>query len=225
MAARSRRLTRRAPASFWPKGATPKAERAARASIAALERGGRQSLLAEALTTHGAALARLGHDDKARLSLYRAIEVASQSGALNDAGLAALTLVEELGERLGFDEMQNLYEHANDWLASAQHPQTLQRLRRAAGRVLAAGRKREQADAGGVIEGESDGVFREAVRQYERQFIQRALRKAEGNITQAARILGITHQALAYMLEHRHKDLLIERKPAKKRRRSILKDE
>jgi hypothetical protein len=61
-----------------------------------LEQGGRQSLLAEALTTQATALARLGHHEQASLAFHRAIEVAYQSGALNDAGLAALALLEEL---------------------------------------------------------------------------------------------------------------------------------
>lgn len=205
---------------YLVEGRNTAAERTARTAVAALEQGGRQSLLAEALTTHGAALARLGQDDKAQLSLYRAVEVAYQSGALNDAGLAALTLVEELGERLGAEELRNLYERADAWLAATQHPQTLQRLRQAAGRVLTAGREREGERAAGR---ESDGAFREAVKRYERELIQKALSKAGGSVTGAARILGITHQALAYLLEKRHRELLPARTPAKRRKRSAVK--
>jgi hypothetical protein len=72
------------------------AEGAARAAVNILEKGGRQSLLAETLTTHGMALARLGYYDNARSALFRAVEVEHQSGALNDAGMAALTTLEEL---------------------------------------------------------------------------------------------------------------------------------
>ena len=59
--------------------------------------------------------------------------------------------------------------------------------------------------------------------RYEKKLIRQALRRAEGGVTQAARLLGLTHQALAYMLEHRHRDLLIERTPKIKRRRSTAR--
>ncbi|MDQ3804426.1 MAG: tetratricopeptide repeat protein, partial [Acidobacteriota bacterium] len=45
---------------FLREGRTADAERFARAAVQVLERGGEQSLLAEALTTHGVTLARLG---------------------------------------------------------------------------------------------------------------------------------------------------------------------
>lgn len=202
-------------------GRDEEAEKVARAAVRALEKGGRLSLLAEALTTHGTALARLQLHDHARQTLYRAIEVAQQSGALNDAGLAALVLIEELGEHLETDELRTVYARADSWLEATQHLPTLQRLRWAAGRVLDLGQKRgattEDADA------EQESALKEMMRQYERKVIRQALRRAEGGITQAARLLGIKHQALDYILKHRHPDLLLERKPAKKRRRSIIR--
>lgn len=42
------------------------AERVARAAVSALEKGGAQALFAEALTTHGVALARLGRSPQAK---------------------------------------------------------------------------------------------------------------------------------------------------------------
>jgi two-component system, NtrC family, response regulator len=116
------------------------AERTVSASVRTLERGGQQSLLAEALTTHGTALARLSRYEESRFTLQRAIEVAHQAGALNIAGLAALTIVEELSKRLSLDEMLSVYSLADHLLNDTQHPQTLNRLRKAAGHVIAAGR-------------------------------------------------------------------------------------
>jgi hypothetical protein len=62
----------------------------------------------------------------------------------------------------------------------------------------------------------------EQVLRYEGQLIKEALEKAEGGVTKAARLLGVTHQGLAFILNGRQKDLLPSRKPAKKRRRSII---
>src|ERR1043166_1147418 len=47
-------------------GRVPEAERIVRAAVQVLERGGEQSLLAEALTTHGITLARMGDHERAR---------------------------------------------------------------------------------------------------------------------------------------------------------------
>jgi tetratricopeptide (TPR) repeat protein len=206
-------------------GRDDKAEKVARAAVHALERGGRQSLLAEALTTHGTALARLGLRDHARQTLYRAIDVAQQSGALNDAGLAALVLIEELGEHLETEELRTVYARADAWLEATQHLPTLQRLHRAAGRVLDLGQKREATTtkATEAAEAEQESALKEMMQRYESRIIRQALRRAEGSVTQAARLLGITHQTLNYMLQSRHRDLLFERTPAKKRRRSIIK--
>lgn len=54
------------------------------------------TFLAEALVTHGIALARLTKTMRARLALQEAVEVAQRAGALNQAGIAALTLIEEI---------------------------------------------------------------------------------------------------------------------------------
>lgn len=185
---------------------------------------GRASLLAETLTTHGAALARLGRDEQARRAFDRAAEVACQSGAVNDAGLAALTLIEELGERMGAGKLEAAFERAHAWLSESQHPETLRRMLRAAGRVLSAGRER-RPDAGQVLAAaeQKGGGLRESVRRYERQLIRQALDKAQGSVTQAARLLGVSYQSLGYLLDHRHTDLLPARTPVKRRRRSIIK--
>jgi len=63
----------------------------------------------------------------------------------------------------------------------------------------------------------------EEVRRYEGTLIKMALDATEGHVTHAARLLGTTHQGLAYILQGRHKDLLHARKPVRKRRRSIFK--
>jgi hypothetical protein len=104
--------------------------------VRALETGGEQQILAEALTTHGTALARVGDFQHARLTLERAIIVAEQSGNIEGAGLATLTLIEELGERFTPADLSVLYERAAEYLRTSQHPGIITRLNDCARRVL-----------------------------------------------------------------------------------------
>jgi tetratricopeptide (TPR) repeat protein len=85
---------------FLAEGRNADAEKTARAAVVVLEQGGQLSLLAEALITHGTALARLGYYSQSYATLQHAIEVARASGSLNRAGDAALILIDELGEQL-----------------------------------------------------------------------------------------------------------------------------
>jgi DNA-binding NtrC family response regulator len=117
------------------------AEKVAHSAVRTLYKGDEQAVLAEALTTHGVALARLGRYDEARLTLERAGEVAERVGDLEGAGVAAITLIEELGERLAADEMREVYEQADQLLAKSQQQETLARLRGCARRVLEAEQK------------------------------------------------------------------------------------
>lgn len=85
---------------FLAGGENLEAEKAARTSVTLLERTGQQDLLAEALITHGTALARLCLYSQSYATLQHAIEVAQQAGVHDYAGRAALTIIEELGEHL-----------------------------------------------------------------------------------------------------------------------------
>lgn len=204
--------------AFLAESRNTEAEVAARAAVRVLEQGGRQSLLAEALASHGTALSRLGLYDHARLAFYRAIEVAYQSGALNDAGLAALTLLEELSEHMTTDEIQTIYRNAYDYLSSSQHEETLRRLLHVSTRVTSLSRE----DTSRKLE--TKGTLRQVMRRYEGELIKQALQSAGGTVTQAARLLGVTHQTLIYLLNHRHRHLLTERTPVVRRRRAIVKN-
>jgi tetratricopeptide (TPR) repeat protein len=59
----------------------------------------------------------------------------------------------------------------------------------------------------------------EQIQSFEHELIKRALESAQGSITHASRSLGMSYQALSYMLETRHKDLLPQRTPARRRPR------
>ena len=58
----------------------------------------------------------------------------------------------------------------------------------------------------------------EEKRSLERDVIKLALEQAKGSVTLAARSLGISFQALTYMLETRHTDLLKYRTPVRPRK-------
>lgn len=118
-------------------GRNSDAERIVRSAVRTLEKGGEQSLLAEALTTEGRALARLGRQQPSRTSLERALEVAQLAGNSERAGQAALAIIEELDGLLTYDELRAFYERADDLLSRSQHPETLQRLRSCARRLFA----------------------------------------------------------------------------------------
>lgn len=118
-------------------GRNSEAEKTVRSAVRTLEKGGEQALLVEALTTHGGALARVGQQEQARLTLERAVEVAEQAGDTEGAGRAALTLIEELKERLSEDEVREVYCRADQLLSGSQHMETIARLRACARHVVA----------------------------------------------------------------------------------------
>ena len=189
-------------------GALVQAEKSARKAVQLLDSGDAQSLLVEALTTHGVALSRLGRKDQARTTFERAIQVAEQGGDLDSAGLAALTLIEQLPELLSDDELFAILERADDRLEKAQNAALLIRqkncFRRLSSRLLC-------PDLPTSLE--------KSVLRYEARLILRALELTGGVIRQAARLLELTHQGLQKILNNRHKDLQIEIAAIKARKR------
>src|SRR6185295_15484795 len=82
---------------FIDEGKYKEAESAARSAVSALEKTGHQCLIADALITHGIALARLHNEERALFVFQKAIEVSQQVELPNKAGLAALSMIEEIG--------------------------------------------------------------------------------------------------------------------------------
>lgn len=199
------------------------AEGAARSAVRVFKQGGEQSRLAEALTTHGKALARLNRLPVARTTLDQAIEVAQTAGHPEGGGIAAVTAIEELSGYLPTTALQDYYRTAEDLLAQTQDTSLAQRLGACARKVLAA----EFASVSKGVEAEgaiAPGFSLDAeVLRYEGSLIRKALEESGGSVTRAARLLGVTHQGLAFILNGRHSDLLSIRTPVKKRRRSIIR--
>jgi CheY-like chemotaxis protein len=224
--------TRRAK-ELLAQGRNEEAERIARVAVETLDRGGEQALLAEALITHGTALARTplieAHTQEARTALERAGTVAEHLGDAATAGEAALTLIEELHRHLAADELLRLYQRADELFEGSPPPDISRRLRACARLVI------DRLAARGSIGGEEAGAefstpaewegltFREKMQRYERILIQQALRDAGGVVTRAAQLLGFKHHySLIDLLNKRHKDLRNARSPIVPRKRSIM---
>jgi tetratricopeptide (TPR) repeat protein len=199
------------------------AEGTSRNAVRALEKSGHQCLLTDALITHGIALARLKRADPAQFTFQKAIEVARQVGAFNKAGLAALTMVEEL-EELSSDTLCAAYDRASEWLVNSQSQDLLLRLNAAARTVFSRMRAGAPANAN-MVEDPIEAILnkpcdlQDEVLKFEGSVIRRALAKANGSLTRAATLLSMSYQALAYILESRQKDLLKERTPIRRRAR------
>ena len=194
------------------------AEAVAAGAVSVLERSGQHCPLSEVLVTHGLILARLKKLERAQFTFQRAIEVAHQVGALNKAGLAALTMIEELHD-LSPEILRSAYDRASEWLAKSQSQDISQRLNAVARKVL--------LSVGGEVKGETATEvllnkpcdLQREVLKYEGSLIKQALSKVNGSVTRAAELLNLSYQGLAYIIGTRHKDLLKERSPIRKRSR------
>src|SRR3989442_5262733 len=109
-------------------GRVAEAERVARNAVRTLEKGDEQAVLAEALTTHGVAHARLGDYPSAKRLLERAIEVAETTGDPEGAGRAKLSIIEELSGQTPAPQLVSIYQSAVELLKQSQDPSTSKRL-------------------------------------------------------------------------------------------------
>ncbi|HEX7335094.1 MAG TPA: tetratricopeptide repeat protein [Pyrinomonadaceae bacterium] len=154
---------------FLKQGRLAEAERTARAAAQRQEKTGRHLLLAEALITHGRALARLQRYSEALSAFRRAFVLAEHIGITSRSADATLAAFRELREYLTVT-------------VEARLPDRDERM------------------------------------ALEHDAIKSALEESEGSVTYAARRLGISVQALTYMLNTRHKDLFKYRTPVRHRR-------
>jgi tetratricopeptide (TPR) repeat protein len=201
---------------FIAEGKFKEAETFARRAALALEKAGHQCLVVDALITQGIALARLHQTERAQFIFQRAIEIAYRIDALDKAGLAALTMIEEVNE-LPPATLQAAYERARAWLSTSPNQEILLRLGDAAGRLAANVLVEISPEEAMGILFTKPGDLQGKILQYERDLIRQALTQANGSVTRAASLLGTSYQALSYMIESRHKDLLKERTPIRRR--------
>jgi tetratricopeptide (TPR) repeat protein len=201
---------------FLAEGKLAEAEAVARRAVGTLEKTDHLCLLADALITHGTALARLpAQKERANFTLNRAIEVAHYVGANNKAGLASLTLIEELLDDLKPEILSETYAKANHWLAEFQSEEVQSRLNAVARKVLA----KKLPMPTQAVEKFQPCSLHDEVLKFEGTIIRRALIAVNGRISRAANLLSITRQGLAAMINTRHPELLTLRSPVRRRPR------
>jgi len=202
-------------------GRVAEAERVARNAVRTLEKGDEQAVLAEALTTHGVAHARLGDYPSAKRLLERAIEVAETTGDPEGAGRAKLSIIEELSGQTPAPQLVSIYQSAAELLKQSQDPSTSKRLIACAQKVIEGLRTREFQ--GYEAKDLSWASFKREIRKAEKALLARALQETEGSVTKAAHLLGFKHhQSLISIINIRHKELLKTRTRIRKRRRHIF---
>jgi len=201
---------------FLAQGRFVEAEKIAFSSASTFESGGEHSLLAEALEAQGIALARMGRYQSALGILKRAAHVAETSGNSRFSGKILLTILEEVKNFLSPNEIGSLYQEADSKMGDQLSLEIMVRLRSCARLAMA-------NVATGKSENLIPGSFEQEVHKRESELIKSALETAGGSVTRAARLLGLTHQGLCYIINHRHKDLLSSRAPIRVRRKSIIK--
>jgi DNA-binding NtrC family response regulator len=137
----------------------------------------------------------MGDHERARATLRRAIEIAESAGDLEAAGLAALTIIEELGEHLPSRELIATYDRAAELLSRSGNQESKDRLLEASRRVLFL---MDFLPTPPTWKGFN---LVNAVRRYEAHIVERALKEAGGIVARAAELLGIHRQTLNSMLK------------------------
>lgn len=193
------------------------AEEVARHAVRVLDKSEHQVYLAEALITHGIALARLGKSEQALVTLERAFATAQQAGTLNLAGMAALTIIEEL-EEAPTETLSFAFDRASEWVPSPNSEELWPRLNAAARKVFA------RLHGGADVDSEALSIkppfkLHEEVLRLEEMLIRNTLSEVNGRITAAAKRMGMSYQGLAYIIQNRHPTLLKERTPVRTRTR------
>lgn len=191
------------------------AEKLALSSAGVLQRGGEQSLLSDTLHTLGISQARQGRHQSALATFKRAAEVAETAGDPESSGRVFLAILEELNSFLPTDQIAGLYAEADRRLGDDVSLETINRLR-ACARLLTPASARKASLV-------TRATFEEEVKRCESSLIRQALEEANGSVTRAAKILGLTHQGLCYIINHRHKSLLTARAPIRVRRKSLIR--
>ena len=202
------------------------AESTIREAVRVLSKGGEQGLLTEALTTQGHILSKRGNFIESLNTLRRAADLAEAAGAVEDAGRALLSLIEEHADYLDEPELLEAYERADNLLKETQDTGTIKRLRACSIRIVSARRASlSQRRVRSLVDFWANFNLTERVHAYEARYVRRALIDGQGSITRASRLLGLHHHGtLAAMLDEggRHKDLAHLRIPPETRRQSII---
>ena len=156
------------------------------------------------------------------MTLDRAIEVSRNAGDPDRGGIASVSVIEELGQQLSGAALLTYYRMAESLLAESQNRGLKIRLGECARRVMAVNLDSLDTGSEPLVMGDGFSLDAEVMR-YEGNLIRQALESAGGSVTRAARLLGVTHQGLAFILNGRHNNLMSVRTPVKRRRKSIIR--
>jgi tetratricopeptide (TPR) repeat protein len=202
---------------FIAEGNYAEAELTARTAARTFEKAGRHCFLAETLMIEGIAVARLREPQRAQFIFQQAIEIAHQAGSMNRAGLAALTMIEEI-DTLPREVQSVAFEQAREWLASSESPDVNPRLKKARKKIAQRQSAPQSVDVREVLFNKNYDL-RAEVLQFEHDLIARTLARVNGKVSHAAKLLNIGYQTLAHMIEHKYPDLLTKRTPVRRRPR------
>ncbi len=123
-------------------------------------------------------------------------------------------MIEEV--ELSREELQAAFILARKWLAECQSKALLLRQIAAADKVVSSlGGERSTEAVTEILLTKSD--LGQAVLEHEGALIKQTLVKVNGRVTHAAKLLGLSHQGLAYIIASRHPHLLPERSPILRR--------
>jgi tetratricopeptide (TPR) repeat protein len=200
------------------------AEAVARRAASSLGKAGQRCWQADALILQATALARLNKQARAHVTLQRAIEVAHEADALNKAGLATLTLIEEV-DHLSPDTLQAAYQQAHEWLADSQSLDVLSRLNAAAKKLAASVRRELSRDEAVDLLLTKPFDIDQRLKEYEHDLIKQALIQSDGKVSNAAKLVSKSYQGLAKMIATKHPDLIPLRTPVRRRSRRTGKRE
>jgi tetratricopeptide (TPR) repeat protein len=195
------------------------AEAVARRAATAVAKVGHRCWLADALILQAVAEARLGKQARTQVTLQRAIEVAHEADALNKAGLATLTMIEEV-DHLSPDTLQAAYQQAREWLADSQSREILSRLSAAGGKLADSLRRKMSRDEAVDVLLPKPLDLDQRLLECEHETIKEALAQTDGSVAQAAPLIGRSYQGLSHMIEAKHPDLLTKRTPIRRRKKN-----
>lgn len=183
--------------------------------VSILEQGREYALLSDALIIQGVVAERLKQHEHSVNILNRALRLAEDCGSFLNAGVAAITLIEEHSKKLSEAELNKLYLRADWLLKNTQDFEYISRLLACASIVIKKLLGPQLSD--------SNFHLPTVLRIYEARFIERALDESGGSVSRAAKLLGFKHHgSLANLLQNKHKDLEHKRTPPTPRK-SIIK--
>ena len=120
-------------------------------------------------------------------------------------------------------EVQSVaYAQAREWLATSDSPDIKPRLKAVAKKIDGAGSMTKTPNAHEVLFNKRLDLEAEVLK-FERGLISQTLAKVNGKVTQAAELLGMNYQKLAYIIETKHPDLIDARTPVRRRPRQKRK--